>query len=107
MTSSRHLVAAIAALPLVVTAQILCAVPAHATPVENGCASGYTQLSLSWLATQGGYRVPFELDAAGNNNGLVCAKAFNETVYEHYFCVDGCSVPVIYNFYDDNLTPQH
>lgn len=106
MTSSRHLVA-IAALPLIVAAGIICAAPVQATPVETGCASGYDTLSLSWLATQGGYRVPFELDAAGNNNGLVCAKAFNETVYEHNFCADGCTVPVIYNFYDDNLTPQH
>jgi hypothetical protein len=106
MTSSRHLVA-LAALPLLVAAPIMGAVPAQATPVENGCASGYSSVSVAWLATQGGYRLPSELDSAGNNNGLVCAKAFNETVYEHNFCVDGCTVPVIYNFYEDNLTPLH
>ena len=38
---------------------------------------------------------------------LTSAKAFNEAVYVHNFCVDGCTVPVIYNFYDDNLTPLH
>lgn len=75
--------------------------------METGCASGYSTMSVSWLGTQGGYRVPSELDAAGNNNGLVCAKAFNELVYEHNFCRDRCTVPIIYNFYEDDLTPRH
>jgi hypothetical protein len=51
----------------------------------------------------GGYRVPFIIDAEGNNDGIVCGHPFNETQYNK-FCPDGsCGVPVIYNFRDNTL----
>jgi len=75
-----------------------------ATPPETGCPAGYSLLSLEWLAEQGAYMLPFQLDAAGNNDGLVCGKPLNPVV-QNNICGNQCPVPVIYNFYDNTRTP--
>lgn len=42
-------------------------------PQLNGCPAGFEALALSDLAGLG-YHVPFVIDAAGNNDGIVCGK---------------------------------
>jgi hypothetical protein len=71
-------------------------------PIETGCASGQEVLTLEYLS-QFGYRVPFLIDAAGNNDGIVCGVPLPE-VYRQLFCPDPCLVPVVYQFFDNNVT---
>jgi len=51
--------------------------------------------------------LPFVLDAEGNADGFVCGKPDNDVVFA-IFCPDGCGgIPVLYNFTDNDLTPEH
>ncbi len=77
-----------------------------ATPKEAGCPAGFTVLSLQFLAAQGPYHLPFVLDAQGNNDGLVCGRAFVDAAAAQ-LCGGVCDVPVLYNFYDNDRTPAH
>ncbi len=70
-------------------------------PTETGCPAGQA-LTLDFLREVGGYNVPFIIDAEGNNDGIVCGHAVNETQYNK-LCVAGCDVPVIYGFRDNDL----
>ena len=72
-------------------------------PTETGCPAG-TALTLDFLREVGGYRVPFIIDAEGNNDGIVCGHAVSDAQYNK-LCPDGiCGVPVIYGF-RDNILP--
>lgn len=74
-------------------------------PIHNGCLPGYHVFSVAELAAEG-YGVPGRIDAAGNADGLVCGKRVSEAVAvqlcggEHN--PDGCPVPVVYDFSDNN-----
>jgi hypothetical protein len=82
---------------------------AHAnvsTPPQTGCPAGYQVLQLGIDVTaEQGYHAPFVLDAAGNNNGIVCGLPLPEAA-----CVaqdkGPCPVPVFYNFVDDTITKK-
>ena len=73
--------------------------------METGCPAGYQTLTLELLASQGPYVLPFTLDEAGNDDGVICGKPFNEVAYEK-LCKP-CPVPVLYQFRDNDLTPAH
>jgi hypothetical protein len=78
-----------------------------ATPKDTGCPSGFQLLSLEFLREEGGYMRPFVLDAEGNEDGFVCGKPDNDVVFA-IFCPDGCGgIPILYNFADNDLTPEH
>ena len=49
--------------------------------------------------------MPFRLDAAGNNNGIVCAHAVPEALRLAQ-CGPDCPVPVLYLFRDDDSPAQ-
>jgi hypothetical protein len=82
------------------------AATAAAVPPDTGCPAGWQHLSLTFLASQGPYHVPFVIDAAGNMDGYVCGKPVNHTQYLK-LCGSTCDVPIIYNFRDNDLTPSH
>ena len=75
------------------------------TPVATGCPTGTPPLSLAFLASQGPYQLPFRLDAAGNNNGIICAHAVSEAARLAH-CGPDCPVPVLYLFRDDDSSAQ-
>ena len=75
------------------------------TPVATGCPTGTPPLSLAFLASQGPYQLPFRLDAAGNNNGIICAHAVPEAARLAH-CGPDCPVPVLYLFRDDDSSAQ-
>lgn len=101
LVSILSLTAALAAGPLAATA----AADTPALPTETGCPVGQ-ELTLEYLS-QFGYRVPFQIDAEGNNDGVVCGVPLPEA-YRALFCpLDPCQVPVIYLFRDNTVTtPQ-
>jgi hypothetical protein len=71
------------------------------TPVATGCSAGFARLSLDWLASQGPYHVPAQLDAAGNQDGYICARALPDAARDA-LCGPSCPVPVLYEFTDDD-----
>lgn len=75
-----------------------------AAPINQGCPPAFQVLTLEFLASQGPYQQPFTLDAAGNNDGLICGKALNDSAFEAV-CGATCPVPVLYTFIDNTLTP--
>ena len=44
------------------------------TPISTGCPAGYELKSVAAMEAAGPYHLPRQVDAGGNNNGLVCAK---------------------------------
>ena len=71
-------------------------------PTETGCPAGQA-LTLDFLREVGGYHLPFIIDAEGNNDGIVCGRAWSEAKYDKA-CPDfSCGVPVIYDFRDNDL----
>ena len=72
-------------------------------PTETGCAVGQA-LTLDYLR-QFDYRVPFQIDAEGNNDGIVCGVPLPDVYRE--ICCPTATVPVIYLFRDNTVTtPQ-
>lgn len=69
-------------------------------PTETGCPVGQA-LSLDYLGPLG-YQVPFQIDAAGNNDGIVCGVPLPEAYRE--ICCPTATVPVIYLFSDNTVT---
>jgi len=74
-----------------------------ALPTDTGCPVGQA-LTLDYLG-QFGYRLPFEIDAAGNHDRVVCGVALPEAFREAQ--APDAPVPVIYLFRDNTVTePQ-
>lgn len=74
-------------------------------PQLNGCPSGYEALSVDVL-TPYGYRLPALIDSTangGNGDGIVCGHPL--TAAEQAAREPGATVPVIFNFEDNNLPP--
>jgi hypothetical protein len=71
------------------------------TPVLTGCPAAYAHMRLDDLLAAGPYYVAVRLDAAGNNDGFVCALALPEAV-RLARCGPSCPVPVLYQFTDDD-----
>jgi len=91
--------AALVAWPLAATA----AAAPPPLPTETGCPVGQA-LSVDEL-TALGYRAPSEIDAAGNNDGIVCGVPLPEA-YREVFSPTA-PVPIIYLFRDNTVTtPQ-
>jgi hypothetical protein len=84
------------------------ALPASAaTPVETGCPAGYETLSVTDLEQSSpNYHLPRQLDEAGNQDGYVCGRAATDQQAEN-FCGGPCSVPVLYDFQENDRTPAH
>ena len=83
-----------------------------ATPRQTGCPSngqpgGWLFLSVSDLIAQGYINVGRNVDH--NADGYICGKPVSEA-YQNLVCSEvpgGCTVPVIYYFLDNDLTPHH
>jgi hypothetical protein len=79
------------------------------TPLTTACPAGYEHLSVGSLEAAGPYRLPRRFDAAGNNNGFVCALAQPDSVRDAV-CKNGGPVACIlaelglpiYRFIDDD-----
>jgi len=69
-------------------------------PIETGCPVGQA-LTLDYLR-QFDYRVPFQIDAEGNNDGIVCGVPLPDVYREIFFPTS--TVPVIYLFSDNTVT---
>jgi hypothetical protein len=93
------------ALMLVATVGVL---PANAappgTPPTTGCPAHQLR-SVASLEAEGPYRVPRQLDAAGNQDGFVCAQPMPPAATEQRCPLDPCLVPVIYMFRENDLVP--
>lgn len=80
------------------------------TPSQTGCAAAYDRLAVADLeALSSNYHLPGILDDpanGGNGDGFVCGKPFNQQATENV-CGNPCAVPILYNFYEDDLTPAH
>jgi hypothetical protein len=81
------------------------------TPVTTGCPAGFEHVSVASLPNPP-YRMPARIDAAGNNNGYICALALPEAVAEAYcnFEPTACylvqhNLP-LYQFVDDDNPAQ-
>jgi hypothetical protein len=61
------------------------------TPVGTGCPAGYEHLAVAALEATGPYYRPRQVDAAGNDNGYVCALAQPDSVRDAY-CKQGAVV---------------
>jgi hypothetical protein len=70
-------------------------------PQTNGCPAGSEALNLSDLAPYGYRVVSSGLDA--NGDGIICGKPF--TPEEQAARFPNASVPVIFDFRDNNLPP--
>jgi hypothetical protein len=93
------LTAALTAGPLAAAA----AASTPALPADTGCPVGQA-LALEYLG-QFGYRLPFDIDAAGNDDGVVCGVPLPEAFREVQ--APDAPVPVIYLFRDNTVTePQ-
>ena len=75
------------------------------TRPERECRGAFELLSVTYLEAQGPYRVPRQVDEAGNKNGYVCAKALPESQRQK-ICGPECPVPVLYFFTDDELPTE-
>jgi hypothetical protein len=72
-------------------------------PTETGCPVGQA-LTLDYLGPLG-YQAPFQIDAEGNNDGIVCGVPLPDAFRETQFPT--ATVPVIYLFRDNTVTtPQ-
>jgi hypothetical protein len=103
----RHL--ALGAAGLAASAAVLVGGPAGAVekPRETGCPAAFDVRTVASLAETGNEPLPGILDAAGNANGLVCAKPLSDAAAAQ-FCrkVGGCIPDIIYFFSDDSIA-QH
>jgi hypothetical protein len=96
------------ALALSGVAALLLAAPVSATPVATGCPSGDVVLTVSeWSAL--GYPGPANIDAAGNQDGIVCGLALPEGfTFGWAITANGLNPPhdILYLFSDDNNPAQ-
>lgn len=76
-----------------------------ATPVDDGCPASTELYSVAWLESQGPYGLPGRLDDpanGGNGDGLVCAFPLPAAMAEAI----GAPVPIVYQFFENNLPAQ-
>jgi hypothetical protein len=69
----------------------------------TGCPASYQLRTVESLAATGNAPVPGQVDAAGNNDGLVCALPLPDAVCTA-MGFDPCPVETTY-FYVDNTVP--
>lgn len=79
----------------VVVVALVAANTVAATPKGGNCPVG-TSGFIVWDVSTQPYQVDDAIDANGNNNGLVCAKAVDSLT----FVIEGQTYPV-YNFIED------
>jgi hypothetical protein len=76
--------------------------PTAAAKTGTGCPAGFQLRTVESLAATGNAPNPGLLDAAGNNDGLVCALPLPDA-----FCTamgyDPCPVETVYLFVDNTL----
>jgi hypothetical protein len=95
----------IAAGTVLLAVGLLAAVPLPAAVAKpgTGCPAGYQLRTVESLAATGNAPVPGQIDAAGNNDGLVCAHPLPDA-----FCTamgfDPCPVETTY-WFTDNTVP--
>jgi hypothetical protein len=76
-------------------------------PSDTGCPAAYQLLSVADLEAQSpNYRLPHRLDEAGNQDGYVCGRPTNDQAAQN-FCDGTCPVPQLYDFQDNDRTPNH
>jgi hypothetical protein len=73
--------------------------PTAAAPTNTGCPAAYELRTVKSLAATGNEPAPSLVDAAGNNDGLVCARPLPDVVCP----ADPCPVETIYVFTDNNV----
>jgi len=101
MTMSGRIVSTLVgcAFALAVTAAPASAGPPPGTPRDTGCPVGQETLDVDIL-TDLGYQVPERVDAAGNDDGVVCGRPLND-VQSDKFC-DTCENQ-LYAFRDNTV----
>jgi len=72
-------------------------------PLTNGCPAGWEALNLSDLAPYRYHVVSSGLDA--NGDGIICGKPL--APQEQAVRFPNASVPVIFDFMDNSLTPAN
>ena len=94
----------IAAITVLLVVGLLVAVPLPTAVAKpgTGCPAGYQLRTVESLAATGNAPVPGLIDAAGNNDGLVCALPLPDA-----FCIamgfDPCPVETVYLFTDNTF----
>lgn len=85
------------------------------TPTATGCPAAYELKAVSWFEAQAPYKLPRQVDTAGNDNGYVCSLALPDG-YRDADCMLGGTIACIleqlglpvYHFVDDgNPASQH
>ena len=71
-------------------------------PTETGCPAGYQVLVVSDLVALGYLELPEAIDAAGNQDGLICGLPLPEAVRQQ-LCGPDCPIPVTYIFDENDL----
>jgi hypothetical protein len=73
-----------------------------ASSAKAGCPSGYELRTVESLAATGNEPQPSLIDAAGNNDGLVCALPLPDAICAA-MGFDPCPVETVYLFTDNKL----
>jgi hypothetical protein len=76
------------------------ATPTGSTPPENGCPASATERPVSDFPAEEGYMLPSILDAAGNNDGFICALQLPEAAAKNF------PVETLYVFSENNLPAE-
>jgi len=77
------------------------ATPSGSTPLATGCPASATERPVSDFPVEEGYMLPGILDAAGNNDGLICAFPLPEAVAKNF------PVEIVYQFFENNLPAKN
>ena len=94
----------VAAVTVLLAVGLLAAIPLPSAMAQEstGCPAGWQYRSVESLAATGNEPVPGQVDAAGNNDGLVCALPLPDA-----FCIamgfDPCPVETVYLFTDNTF----
>jgi hypothetical protein len=107
-TDSRKATASFfAAIVCATASSVLLSPSASASPSGTGCPGGFELRSVAELAATGNAPLPGQLDAAGNGDGLVCARPLPDqacTPYVVQWDLPACLVETL-NQYMDNTHP--
>ena len=79
------------------------AAPSASAKTTNGCPAGWDHRTVASLLATGNAPVPGQIDAAGNNDGSVCALPLPDAFCLRVLGFDPCPVATIYLFRDNDV----
>jgi hypothetical protein len=95
-----------AVLTIATSASAASADPPPGTPPQTGCPAAAQVLDVAML-THLGYGVPAQLDASGNDNGLICGIRFDDEAALHIFGPNTCLTLIgCFLWSDDTVGPR-